>query len=287
MKLSSLLGSVRQQFHKRLAEGLLTTDGAGVPSNADKHSKPSKRIAIALANRLKNVAAGGKLPGQTSGNKFELICEEFIRDSWVLFDHIRPGDWHVDRLTSRNQLALAKCDQYSHLQILADFVTSTPELTTVLGNDYAVTPDIVVSRMPLRDPEINATDEVVDNVVALQTPLRGSNNRIPILHATVSCKWTIRSDRAQNARAEALNLIRNRKGNLPHIKIVTAEPLPGRIASLALGTGDIDCVYHVALPELRESVEDSGYEDSLELLDTMIDGRRLRDISDLPLDLAV
>ncbi|MBN1975836.1 MAG: restriction endonuclease, partial [Anaerolineae bacterium] len=33
----------------------------------------------------------------------------------------------------------------------------------------------------------------------------------------MSCKWTIRSDRGQNPRTEVLNLIRNRKGHLPHI----------------------------------------------------------------------
>jgi len=97
----------------------------------------------------------------------------------------------------------------------------------------------------------------------------------------------MRSDRAQNIRTEALNLIRNRKGNTPHIVAVTAEPLPTRIASLALGTGDLDCVYHFALPELREAVEEVGGEDQLEMLIGMIDGRRLRDISDLPFDLAV
>jgi hypothetical protein len=68
---------------------------------------------------------------------------------------------------------------------------------------------------------------------------------------------------------------------------VTAEPLPTRIASLALGTGDLDCVYHFALSELREAVEEVGGEDQLEMLIGMIDGRRLRDISDLPFDLAV
>ena len=97
-----------------------------------------------------------------------------------------------------------------------------------------------------------------------------------------------RSDRSQNTRTEALNLIRNRKGNLPHIVAVTAEPLPMRIASLALGTGDLDCVYHFALDELREVCETLPKgEDQLEMLETMIQGNRLRDISDLPFDLAV
>jgi type II restriction enzyme ngoMIV (fragment) len=102
-----------------------------------------------------------------------------------------------------------------------------------------------------------------------------------------SAKWTMRSDRAQNSRTEALGLIRNRKGNLPHIAVVTGEPLPGRLASLALGTGDIDCMYHFALYELIDAVNATGAEDSIELLDVLIKGKRLKDISDLPLDLAV
>ena len=67
--------------------------------------------------------------------------------------------------------------------------------------------------------------------------------------------------------------------------MITAEPTPGRIASLALGTGDIDCVYHFALYELRNALVIQGREEVLELLDTMVEGKRLRDISDLPLDL--
>jgi len=117
--------------------------------------------------------------------------------------------------------------------------------------------------------------------------LRSCNSKKPILHASISCKWTIRSDRSQNARTEGLNLIRNRKGNTPHIVIVTAEPYPHRIASLALGTGDIDCVYHFALPELQAAVRDQDSEPLLEMLDILIIGKRLRDISDLPFDLAV
>ena len=97
----------------------------------------------------------------------------------------------------------------------------------------------------------------------------------------------MRSDRAQNSRTEALGLIRNRKGHLPHIVVVTGEPMPARIASLAMGTGDIDCVYHFALNELVESVKDVGAEDSIEMLKILITGKRLKDISDLPLDLAV
>ena len=81
-------------------------------------------------------------------------------------------------------------------------------------------------------------------------------------------------------------MVRNRKGHLPHIVVITAEPLPCRLASLALGTGDVDCVYHFALPELEGAVEDQDNSEAQDLLKIMIGGNRLRDISDLPLDLA-
>lgn len=128
-------------------------------------------------------------------------------------------------------------------------------------------------------------DGIVSN--ADKSSLRKANGGRPILHASISAKFTMRSDRAQNSRTEALNLIRNRKGRVPHIAVVIAEPMPNRLASLALGTGDIDCVYHFALYELEQSVHKFGSEDSVDLLKALISGRRLKDISDLPLDLAV
>jgi hypothetical protein len=128
---------------------------------------------------------------------------------------------------------------------------------------------------------------LVDGSVAQRSSLRKSNGGAPILHASISCKLTIRSDRSQNSRSEALNLIRNRRGKLPHIVVVTGEPLPSRLSSIALGGGDIDCVYHFALPELLETVKELNLPDSEEALKIMVDGKRLKDISDLPLDLAV
>jgi len=86
-------------------------------------------------------------------------------------------------------------------------------------------PDVVVFRRPLDDDVINANqrEPMVDDQFARLTSLRLKNNAHPILHASISCKWTLRSDRAQNARTEALNLVRNRKGKLPHIVVVTGR----------------------------------------------------------------
>ena len=46
-------------------------------------------------------------------------------------------------------------------------------------------------------------------------------------------------------------------------------------------------MYHFALYELIRAVEEVGSEDACEMLDTLVKGKRLKDISDLPLDLAV
>ena len=156
--------------------------------------------------------------------------------------------------------------------------------------DYLVVPDIIIGREPVSDSVINANERyIADNDEGGSlSPLRASNTgSATMLHASISCKWTIRSDRAQNTRTEALNLIRNRKGNTPHIVVVTGEPMPTRLASLALGSGDIDCVYHMAMYELREAVGSLEDESQLDMFETLVAGRRLRDISDLPLDLAI
>ena len=146
---------------------------------------------------------------------------------------------------------------------------------------------MVIFRDTEPDETINTGKIFVDDSVCKLADIRECNGGLPVLHASISAKWTMRSDRAQNSRTEALGLIRNRKGHLPHIVVVTGEPMPSRLASLAMGTGDIDCVYHFALYELQKAVRDVGAEDSIELLDMLVQGKRLKDISDLPLDLSV
>ncbi len=135
-------------------------------------------------------------------------------------------------------MPITQFDQYEHLGHLERLVAQYEELASSLGTDYVIKPDIVIGRWPVPDEEINRTGVVVaeGDSSAGFTPLREANLKPPrlILHASISCKWTLRSDRGQNARTEALNLIRNRKGNLPHGVSVTTESLPTRIASLAL-----------------------------------------------------
>ena len=211
---------------------------------------------------------------------------DFLKRAFLRLDHLRPGSWYFAMNPSETNIALF--EQYGHLADLKRVLDDHKELATAIGSDYIVTPDIIIARDPVEEHDLNFRDVLVgiDDPAARRTPLRAANEGAQILHASISCKYTMRSDRAQNTRTEALNLIRNRKGRNPHIAAVTIEPMAGRIASIAMGTGDVDCTYHAALDELLQATIDLGYDDAEDLLRTLIDGHRLRDITDLPLDLA-
>lgn len=283
----AFISQARDAFHQALFMSVLRTDNKGVPSNADKDSRLSIALAKGIIAELGASATGDRLAGQIAGNEFESICANFIEQIFPKLNHIRPGAWVVTKGISGGRLAIAQFEQYSHLEALDTASRTNPALAAALGNDYLIKPDVVIARYPEADATINKTEYLVDHTTANLTSLRSQNNNQPLLHASISCKWTLRSDRAQNARSEALNLVRNRKGRLPHIVVITGEPTPNRIASIALGTGDIDCVYHFALPELLKTVQAARYLDAEELLMTMINGKRLRDIADLPFDLTI
>jgi hypothetical protein len=230
---------------------------------------------------------GVRLAGQRSGHQFEQIVASFINETFLKLHHLRPGKWHAFQVGGRSRLKIAEYSQYEHLVQLQNATKSNPELAASLGNDYTISPDVIVSREREDDQFINSETFIVDDSVSLLSDMRLLSVKSQILHASISTKWTLRSDRAQNARSEALNLIRNRKGRLPHVVVVTGEPTPSRLASIALGTGDIDCVYHFALYELQKAIINSGNDEALNMLNIMVEGKRLKDISDLPLDLTV
>lgn len=285
--MEALLAIERKKYHKALLEkGVLTIDKDGVPSNADKSSKLSIAIANGIAQALMAETAE-KAVAQTAGAKFELVNMEFLEATFPKLQNLRPGNWHIVKLGNRNSIKTSSFVQYEHLEYLSELTVHDAKLAASMGNDYMVAPDVVIYQDSIEDAEINKKLLIVDSTTAKMAYIRKKTGGLPILHASISAKWTMRSDRAQNSRTEALGLIRNRKGHLPHIVVVTGEPMPGRLASLALGTGDIDCMYHFALYELIEAVEKSGAEDSKELLDVLIKGKRLKDISDLPLDLVI
>lgn len=286
-KKEALFTEARKSFHAALLGSVLNVDAAGIPTNADKANRASIAIAKGIIGKIGKHSGSERMAGQSSGNQFEEICAEYISSTFNALGHLRPGKWTVSKGVGGGRMGIARFEQYSHLDALAELALKTPELAAALGSDYLIKPDVVVYREPEPDETFNDPRPIVSEKEARYTGLRAKNNSMPILHASISCKWTLRSDRAQNARSEGLNLVRNRKGRLPHITVITGEPTPSRISSIALGTGDIDHVYHFALHELLDTVRDLGMSDAEDLLNTMILGKRLRDISDLPLDLII
>ena len=266
---------------------VLTVDSSGIPTNADKSNRASVAIAKGIIERIGAHTDSDRLAGQSSGNQFEEICCGFISNMFAALGHMRPGKWTVSKGIGGGRLGIARFDQYSHLEALDLLARQNPELAAALGGDYLIKPDVVIYRDPEPDTVFNSRGPFVTANEARYSGLRAANSPAPILHASISCKWTLRSDRAQNARSEGLNLVRNRKGRLPHIAVITGEPTPSRISSIALGTGDIDHVYHFALHELLDTLQALGMTDAEDSVNMMIQGKRLRDISDLPLDLVV
>lgn len=284
-----LVTEARRQFHQELIDTRTLAIGSdGVASNADSSQKTSKAVALHMARALGVSDESQKLGGQTAGKNFETAVTNFLCATLPMFPMLRPGRWRIMNVGGqRGASHLSKFEPYTHLNNLAAAVVENPALAAVLGNSYEISPDVLVIRDPEPDSFINQSSILVDDESARRTIIRERNGANGIVHGIASCKWTLRSDRAQNARSEALNIIRNRKGRTPHIVVVTGEPTPSRIASLALGTGDLDTVYHMALPELVAAVESTGNDEALSMLSTLLDGNRLRDISDLALDFTV
>ncbi len=287
---SATLRDLRTTFHERLFVECVRFRSEGVPSMADKDSQCSVKLAMGTVTKIGLNVPKGKVSAQAVGSSFAKVVCDFLQQSFSRLGHLRPGEWTFS--TSQGPDGIAKFSQYAHLASIERVLDQHPQLRSSLGGDYLIKPDIVVSRKPVDDVEINREQSLVDaqSELARKTPLRAGNiqGSPDILHATVSVKWSMRSDRAQNTRTEALNVIRNRKGGSPRIVVVTMEPLPSRLASIAMGTGDIDCCYHAALGELMhaaKSLDQSGSE--AEILGMLVDGQRLRDISDLPFDLAI
>jgi hypothetical protein len=283
---------LRQLYHQQICKEIIrvrqdTKRDVEYPNFADSGNYSSVKIAAGIIKRLDYQIKNEIINEQRVGELFEADTRDFLEKSFGLLLHLRPGKWHF----TTTQTATSKFNEHEDLTKLQQVIKNNKSLSAVLERDNILKPDIIVGRYPVEDEEVNQEGEIIEenDAIAALTPFRKTNSSKPnmILHASISCKWTIRSDRSQNTRTEALNLIRNRKGHLPHIVAVTAEPLPTRIATLALGTGDIDCVYHFALPELKNTLEELNNQDLLEPLVSMIEGKRLRDISDLPFDLAV
>ena len=71
-------------------------------------------------------------------------------------------------------------------------------------------------------------------------------------------------------------MTRTRRCRQPHLGVVTLEPLPTRVASIARGTGEIDAVYHLLYEELWNATMSAGTPDQRSVLYELVENGRLR-----------
>lgn len=223
------------------------------PNMADKSSDQSVAIA-AKALDLLGIAGTGATAGQSAGTILEDGVLDFLAAELPARDPSRT--WLVDR-----RLLVKDFEQYEHLGRLHQMVLDNPTLRNEIGQDYLVRPDVTVG--------IDVGGE------------------FPVLHAAVSCKFTIRSDRVQNIRHEGIILTRHRRGRQPHVVTVTTEPLPSRLAAIARGTGEVDAVYHVFYDELVAAAEVVGSPEQRDILYELTEQRRLFPMEELVRSLTV
>ncbi len=227
-----------------------------VPNSADVDNPSSLRLAAHVLNQLgePDPNATGEDPVEPPGNPGGLL-ETLVRANLsAQLPELDPNrEWKLDRGKS-----IVGYIQYQHLSGVDAAIAKDPNLRVTLGTDYLIKPDVLVG-------------------------LTGAPASVecPWLHAAIACKWTIRSDRVQNIRHENGNMIKHRRGRLPHLVTVTAEPLPTRLASIARGTGEVDATYHIAYNELASAVAAEGSSEQQDAWQEVTQQGRLLDYKNL------
>ena len=263
----SSLNERRDAFHRDLLATCRTIDEKHVCSNADRSNRLSVTLSLALSEGLPGkLRVANENPRQRLLKQFQSLVQRFLRET--LGQLRQPGSmWSI----LGDETGLAAYEQYSH----ADWdsvAKKHPDLKTSLG-DCLILPDAFV---------LESIGTRIDRPIKTETVSAGDNShrlkaKLGRLQGSISCKWTL--------NPEALNVALRHNGRIPHIVVVTGEPLPSRLASLAIGAGGIDKVYHFALPELVDAAKQLDLQDALDSINMLIEGNRLGDIAELPLDL--
>jgi NgoMIV restriction enzyme len=242
--------------------GWKETRGRLVPNTADSASRTSIELASAMLDNLGVRSGERSVVPADPGPVLESMCRDDLQQS---LERLAPARrWDV-----RRGVLISEFAQYWHLHDLDRLVRAEPELRVTIGMDYLIRPDVTVAIEP--DPAFGLEGDL----------------DVPFLHGVVSSKWTIRSDRVQNIRHEFGQMIRHRRGRLPHLVTLTAEPLPTRLASIARGTGEVDATYHVAFDALADAVEHVGTREQRIAWDECVGQGRLRSYTELADTLAL
>lgn len=253
----------RKNFHKDLFDrGIYVLKEDDCPSNTCSDTSYCIDIAKSVAKKL-NIGHG-EYCSRNVGYEFEEVVKQFIENT---LNKISDDKWRVSRLKNDKKF-LYEYAQYGYLD-------------KQKTDEYIACPDIVVSKKSDVSKWVNAVRKATNNSANV--------NHKPVLISSISCKWSLRTDRAQNNCKEVLDLIEKRHGSVPKIFCVIGDVYPPHLRSVipsANSSGKIDCVYHIALPEFINALNKSKNNSRMiQEFHNYIDLGILKDISELPLDL--
>jgi hypothetical protein len=263
----------------------------GLPNTSDKNDAGSVEWGRALF---------AELHVDPSAHELDTIGSRMEQAATAELSRLRPD------LAFGSGTALG-FEQYTHLRVFRDFSKAYK------GPEPSLEADVIALRLKYKDADLKSFFSRVlraqkqskndhDLVTALRAampeesllnldmtvaaPVTQNLQAPPIaprLLIGLSSKWSLRTDRAQDCISQGSKLVSLRRGRMPHYAVLTMEPRPAMLKLLAYGSGSVDCVYHLALPELRRaaaSIETTKKGQSWrprEDLERMVAQGRLRD----------
>ncbi len=282
------LPQLRSEFHANLC--------AAMPGyEADQRVSPNTAVdnAVALTEsileKIMHERSNKPKSSDIANSILMRYTLQFLRDA---FDEIGINGLNGSFLSVNDAIkSMIRFDDYKAVTKLVKHLNRDASLRRTIGGDYLITPDLTVAKKLSNTIGFCADNAHIPAAEVDSQAIKHEQPRFvrpPLdyktLHASISCRWTIRFDRSVSCRASPLNLIRSKSGKRPYIAVVTFEPFSWSIGSMAIG--GIDCIYHGALYELIDATGKGDDPDSVAKLIMLVNARRLRDISDLPFDLA-
>ncbi len=261
--------------------------GELVPNFADAAQRTSLSVSFFFLNELvqrANAVRGTDAPaaidlailgsGQEFGSRLENKLASGLRElvTGAKLPFLVASKGSADPAHTRPSFAITDYWPYTSAPTAAEDTTAR-EAYRRLGRGHLIQPDVLIWR-PVMKPFAHVQD---GHVITTGYEVRH-------LIACISGKATIRSDRSQSSRYEGSTISRWRRARAPYFAVVTAEPDPSRLGSLAWGLGEIDAVYHIDIASLFSAVhrtesEIGGTPAATRELGALIEHARLRDLS--------
>ena len=258
-----ILTDERSEYHEDLQQKLWSVS-RGLPSNSDPGNRASIAIGLALAEVTGATKDFPRLDSRSAQIEFEQLTARFIVAAFSRVAELSQVDWSIEVASSGDDTG-----GHDYLRAIRHAAVTDDRLARILVDDYTLAPSSFIARQLRWESG------------ACPSLARPEDVRSSVLEGMVACKWTIPRDIGE----KAVNLLRSSKRLSVHRAIVTAEPLPSRLAAIAFGIGS-QCIYHVALHELQAVLAQGHWYDALDTLEVLINERRIGDISALPIHVA-